>query len=133
MALRVVDTCIGCGACEVACAAGAIFQSDSFAVAYVIDPLLCNDCTDCVPVCPVDALVPDPAWAVCLGRGCPLASPRYAGWECSQGTDRCPQCGSMMWRYESSEWVCSSCRLESGRGARCPKWQRVRSVSTRCV
>jgi ferredoxin len=127
MALRVLGSCFGCGACESACPSAAISQADSFAIVYVVDPLLCNDCLDCVRVCPVDALVPDPGWAVCLGRGCPLASHRYRGWECSQGLDRCPTCGSMMWRPPDGEWACSACRSATGiRVARCPKTEQAR-------
>ncbi len=127
MALQILDGCIGCGACESACGQRAISQSESFAVMYVVDPLLCNDCLDCVTVCPVDAIVSDPEWAVCLGRGCPLRSSRYAGWECSQGLDRCPVCGSMLWRPPGGEWVCSRCRAGAGgTGAKCPKVERMR-------
>ena len=130
MALRVLDSCIGCGACESACSQRAIGQADTFAVLYAVDPLLCNDCMDCVTVCPVDALVPDPEWAVCFGRGCPLGSARYRGWECSQGTDRCSVCGSMLWRPPGGEWVCSVCRLPPGtRGARCPKVELARRAA----
>jgi ferredoxin len=122
MAFRVLETCIGCGACEFACPSAAISQSEGFPVVYAVDPLRCNDCAECVPVCPVDALGPDPEWAVCHGRGCPLSSSRYAGWECSEGQERCDRCGSMLWRPAGGEWVCSYCRLgEGGRGASCPK------------
>ena len=122
MALLVVDDCIGCGACEVACPQDAIAQGDDFLVVYVIDPLLCNDCRDCVAICAVDALQPDPAWAVCHGRGCPLSSRRYADWECTEGRARCAMCGSMLWRAPCGTWECSRCRLgELGRGASCPK------------
>ena len=127
MALRIIDRCFGCGACEAACSAGAMHQSEGFLVSYAVDPLLCNDCGDCVTVCPVDAFEPDPEWAVCFGRGCPLSSARYEGWTCSQGQVLCPLCGSMMWRPADGEWVCSNCRLgTAGRGARCPKTERVR-------
>lgn len=129
MALEILDACIGCGACESACAQQAIGQSDSFPVVYEIDPMLCNDCGDCVRVCPVDAIVPDPVWAVCFGRGCPLRSSRYTGWECSQGLDRCPSCGSMLWRPPGGDWVCSNCRAGSGgTRARCPKAERARRI-----
>lgn len=132
MALQVVDSCIGCGACESACRQQAISQADTFAVAYVVDPLRCNDCGDCLTVCPVDALVPDPGWAVCSGRGCPLGSSRYRGWVCSEGTERCPRCGSMLWRPPAGDWVCSACRLGAGeRGARCPKVERARRAAVR--
>ena len=105
---------------------GAISQQNAFIVRYEIDPIACNDCNECVDVCPIDALVPDPAWAVCLGRGCPLSSRRYADWTCSQGQQRCPRCGSMMWQPPHNGWVCSSCRAASGpRAAQCPKTARA--------
>lgn len=132
MALRVRESCIGCGACESACHARAISQSESFAVAYVVDPLLCNDCLDCVVVCPVFALVDDPEWAVCLGRGCPLSSDRYAGWECSQAEQRCDRCGSVLWRAQAGDWTCRSCTMtDTPRQARCPKVDKARRPSTR--
>jgi ferredoxin len=122
VAYRIAAGCIGCGACEFTCPTGAISQDGGFPVTFVVDPLACDDCSRCVALCPVDVLVPDPAWAVCLGRGCPLSSLRYAGWECSKGAHRCVQCGSMLWRPPDGEWVCSRCRLgEGGRGASCPK------------
>ena len=127
MALRILGSCIGCGACEAACRSSAISQVDSFVVLYAVDPLLCNDCTDCVEVCPVDAFETDPAWAVCFGRGCPLRSARYEGWRCSQGLETCEDCGSMLWQSPGGRWTCSLCREKSGeRGARCPKTERAR-------
>ena len=127
MALQVIANCIGCGVCEAVCPSGAISQAETFAVLYRIDPVLCNDCMECVPVCPVDAIVVDREWAVCFGHGCPLASARYSGWECGQGDGRCSVCGSMLWRAPDGEWMCSSCRLgPSGRGARCPKAELAR-------
>jgi ferredoxin len=130
MALRVLGACIGCGACESACGQQAISQAEAFAVVYQVDPLLCNDCHDCLAVCPVDALVPDPHWAMCFGRGCPLGSARYRGWACSQGLVLCPSCGSMMWQPPGGEWVCSACRLGAGaQGARCPKVEQARRMA----
>jgi ferredoxin len=129
MADRVGDGCIGCGACEFAGPSGAISQADGFPVVYVVDPLGCNDCAACVVVCPVDVLAPDPEWAVCHGRGCPLSSSRYEGWECSEGEQRCEVCGSMLWRPPEGAWVCSRCRLgEEGRGASCPKVRHAERV-----
>ncbi len=133
MAFAIDLSCIGCGACESICPHGAITQSEAFPVTYLIDPLRCDDCKLCVAVCPVDAIAPDPAWAVCYGRGCPLSSSRYAGWECSVGEVRCEICGSMLWRETlDSPWVCSRCRLgEGGKGASCPKVRHSETVDSR--
>ncbi|MGO9029160.1 MAG: indolepyruvate ferredoxin oxidoreductase subunit alpha [Acidimicrobiales bacterium] len=122
------DECLGCGACESACPTGAISQTTGFPVVYVIDPLLCNDCMQCTEICPVDGLVGDDAWAVCHGRGCPLSSKRYAGWECSEGRRRCEACGSMLWRAPGGEWACTACQADAaggGRRASCPKVRRA--------
>src|SRR5664280_397591 len=90
--------------------------------------LLGNDCSRCLAVCPVDGLVVDSSWVVCHGRGCPLSSKRYAGWECSEGQERCEACGSMLWREPGGEWGCSSCRTtveEGARHASCPKVRKA--------
>ena len=132
MALRIADGCIGCGACESACWSGAITQTDGYLVGYRVEARLCNDCLDCVVLCPVEAFEPDPTRPVYLGRGCPLGSARYASWECSQAHQHCPTCGSVLWRPPNGEWVCRSCRLgDAGRGARCPKGGVDRRIPSR--
>ena len=63
MALKITDECINCDVCEPECPNGAISQGDE---TYVINPDLCTECvghyetSQCVEVCPVDAIVKDP-------------------------------------------------------------------------
>lgn len=127
MSLKVVEECLGCGVCEIACPPGAIRQSDDFRVAYVIDPLACNDCGACLPVCPVDAIVEDTEFAVCRGRGCPLTSKRLGGWSCSEGAARCGACGAMLWRRPGEDvFACPRC--DGAMRVACPKVRRLDSL-----
>ena len=54
---------INCDVCEPECPNGAISQGDEI---YIIDPDLCTECvghydtSQCVEVCPVDCIIPDP-------------------------------------------------------------------------
>ncbi len=63
MALKILDTCINCDVCEPACPNEAITQGETV---YVIDPALCTECVghhdepQCVIVCPVECIEPDP-------------------------------------------------------------------------
>jgi ferredoxin len=63
MALMINEECIVCGACESECPNEAISEGDSI---YVIDPNRCTECIgfydepQCVNVCSVEAIVPDP-------------------------------------------------------------------------
>lgn len=63
MALMINDECIACDACREECPNEAIDADDPF---YVIDPDRCTECIgyydepNCIPVCPVDAIIPDP-------------------------------------------------------------------------
>jgi len=51
---RILDECIGCGACADACPEGIISKGDP----YVIDQAHCLECGRCAEVCPVDAVEP---------------------------------------------------------------------------
>ncbi|MBN1415635.1 MAG: YfhL family 4Fe-4S dicluster ferredoxin [Bacteroidales bacterium] len=63
MALIINEECINCAACVSECPNEAISEGDTI---YVINPDLCTECVgfydepQCVNVCPVDAIVPDP-------------------------------------------------------------------------
>lgn len=48
------ENCIGCGACEGTCPAGAIAEADGGK--YVIDADCCLDCGACADGCPVGAI-----------------------------------------------------------------------------
>lgn len=62
MAVKIIDSCISCGACEPECPNEAISAGDEI---YVIDPERCTECygfygeSQCIAVCPVEAIVPD--------------------------------------------------------------------------
>jgi len=120
MAFKVVESlCIGCGACDYACTSSALAKTDSFMGLFAIDPYRCNDCSDCVPKCPEDAIVEDPDWVVCHGHGCPLSSDRLGMVECNIFADRCDSCGGPMWRNAGEAWGCPRC--DAGRKVGCPK------------
>ena len=63
MALLITDACINCDVCEPECPNGAISQGEEI---YVIASNLCTECVghydtpQCVEVCPVDCIVPNP-------------------------------------------------------------------------
>ena len=63
MALLINEECINCGACESECPNEAISEGEN---TYVIDPEKCTECVgfydeaQCVSVCPVECIVPDP-------------------------------------------------------------------------
>ncbi len=53
------EACIGCGACDYSCPNGALYKTDSFLGLFEIDPYRCDACADCLPKCPLDAIVLD--------------------------------------------------------------------------
>ena len=65
MALTIKETCINCDVCEPVCPNQAIRFGETI---YWIRPEQCTECVghyetpQCVAVCPVDCIVPDPAW-----------------------------------------------------------------------
>jgi ferredoxin len=67
MAMRIVEECINCAACEPECPNGAISR-DEAADIFVVEPARCTECVGaydsprCVEVCPVDCIVVDAAY-----------------------------------------------------------------------
>ena len=123
MSLRVLeDVCIGCGACDFSCPTGALTKTESFLGLFVIDPFTCDDCGACVAKCPVLAIEPDPEWAVCGDRGCPLKSSRLADVECSVWQNRCPSCGTTMWQRDDG-WQCPRCDMHMK--VACPRTHKL--------
>ena len=126
MSFAVGAGCDGCGACRRACPRGAIRRSGDAAIPYEVVSLDCTDCGKCAIVCPRGVLAPDPEWARCWGRGCPLSSSRYEGWACAEGKRRCPGCGNSMWQKPSGDgWICSRC--DDGTRVMCPKARKASS------
>jgi ferredoxin len=60
MAMKILEDCISCGACEPVCPVEAIYEGDEI---FEIDPDVCVECEghydtqQCVDVCPVDCIV----------------------------------------------------------------------------
>lgn len=63
MALIINEECVNCGVCEPECPNEAISEGEDI---YVINAAKCTECVgayddpQCVDVCPVDCIVPDP-------------------------------------------------------------------------
>lgn len=63
MAVKILEDCINCAACEPVCPNKAISEGDPI---YAIDPELCTECEgfheekQCISVCPVDCIHEDP-------------------------------------------------------------------------
>ena len=68
MAMKIVEECINCAACEPECPNGAISRSEAAGL-FVVSAERCTECVGaydqprCVDVCPVDCIAPDPAHA----------------------------------------------------------------------
>ncbi|HNS17712.1 MAG TPA: YfhL family 4Fe-4S dicluster ferredoxin [Bacteroidales bacterium] len=66
MALMITSECAVCGMCVDECPNQAISMGSDI---YEINPALCTECVgfydepQCVSVCPVDAIVPNPAYS----------------------------------------------------------------------
>ncbi|WP_435012159.1 YfhL family 4Fe-4S dicluster ferredoxin [Xanthomonas arboricola] len=64
MSLKINELCVNCDVCEPACPNQAISMGETI---YVIDPARCTECVghfdeaQCVVVCPVECIDPDPA------------------------------------------------------------------------
>lgn len=63
MSLKINELCVNCDVCEPACPNHAIAMGETI---YVIDPARCTECVghfdepQCVVVCPVECIDPDP-------------------------------------------------------------------------
>jgi len=63
MSLLIRDDCINCAVCETECPNRAISEG---AVVFEIDPDYCTECLghfdepQCVRICPIDCIIPDP-------------------------------------------------------------------------
>ena len=63
MSLKINELCVNCDVCEPACPNQAIAMGETI---YVIDPARCTECVghfdepQCVVVCPVECIDPDP-------------------------------------------------------------------------
>ena len=66
MALKITEECINCDVCEPQCPNQAIAMGPDY---YVIDPARCTECVghfdepQCVAICPVACIPPDPQHA----------------------------------------------------------------------
>ena len=63
MSLQINELCVNCDVCEPVCPTKAISMGPEI---YLIDPALCTECAghfdepQCVAVCPVECIDPDP-------------------------------------------------------------------------
>ncbi len=71
MSLKINELCVNCDVCEPACPNKAISMGPEI---YVIDPALCTECVghfdepQCIAVCPVECIDPDPEYPETQGQ-----------------------------------------------------------------
>ncbi len=60
MALKIIESCVNCWACEPLCPSGAIFEARPH---FIIDPKRCTECEgdhaqpQCAEICPIEGAI----------------------------------------------------------------------------
>lgn len=62
MALKIIDTCVNCFACEPLCPSQAIYKAEAY---FLINPKKCTECEgafdvpQCAAICPIEGAILD--------------------------------------------------------------------------
>lgn len=62
MALKIIDTCVNCYACEPLCPSKAIYKAEAY---FLINPKKCTECLgdydepQCASICPIEGAILD--------------------------------------------------------------------------